>query len=64
MKTSGKVNLSIFNTLGSSHTVLVDEIQDKGIHTVTFDLQHLPKGVHIIRLNRDGDMQSEKLLKQ
>jgi hypothetical protein len=60
----GKVNLSIFNTLGNNHSVLIDEVQSEGIHTATFDMQNLPKGIHIIRLNRNGISSTEKLLKQ
>jgi beta-glucosidase len=64
LKQAGKVNLSIFNTLGSSPTVLVNEMQSEGIHTTTFDMHNLPKGIHIMRVNRDGNIHTEKLLKQ
>jgi beta-glucosidase len=64
LKRSGKVNLSIINTLGNSQTVLVNETQEEGVHTTTFDMHNLPKGVHIMRLNRDGNIRTEKLLKQ
>jgi beta-glucosidase len=64
LKREGKVNLSIFNTLGNNHAVLIDEVQAEGVHTATFDMQNLPKGVHIIRLNRNGSIRTDKLLKE
>jgi beta-glucosidase len=64
LKKEGKVNLSIINTLGNSQAVLIDEVQSEGIHSKTFDMQNLPKGIHIIRLNRNGSIHTEKLLKQ
>jgi hypothetical protein len=64
LKKEGKVNLSIINTLGNSHDVLIDEVQSEGMHSKTFDMQNLPKGIHIIRLNRNGITRTEKLLKQ
>jgi hypothetical protein len=44
--------------------VLVNEMQSEGIHTTTFDMHNLPKGIHIMRVNRDGNIHTEKLLKQ
>jgi beta-glucosidase-like glycosyl hydrolase len=64
LKNRGNVNLSITNALGSKEAVLIDEDQEAGLHTSTFDAQQLSKGIHIIRLKSNDGMRTTKLLRQ
>jgi hypothetical protein len=64
LKKEGHVNISLFNTLGNSTEVLLNETQPAGIHSQTFNVQNLPKGIHILRVNGNGHISTKKLLKQ
>ena len=48
------VRLTVFDMLGREVTVLVDEQQDGGIHTVDFDARGVPPGVYVARLQADA----------
>ncbi|MDH7603953.1 MAG: T9SS type A sorting domain-containing protein [Melioribacter sp.] len=51
---STHVNIIIYNSLGQKITTLVDEIKNKGIHTVRFDGKNLPSGVYFCKLEVNG----------
>ena len=46
----GKVTLKVFDILGRELATLVDGVQLKGLHTVTFDGSMLSSGVYLCRL--------------
>lgn len=47
---AGLVKLSIFNLLGQEVKVLVDEIQEPGYKTISFDANNIPSGVYTYRI--------------
>ncbi|HOY32114.1 MAG TPA: hypothetical protein PKW80_09565 [Bacteroidales bacterium] len=51
---SGSVKLKVFNTLGEMVTVLVDEHQNSGRHTVAFSPEELPAGLYTFKLEFTG----------
>lgn len=53
---SGHVQLEVFNVLGQRVAILVDEQQQAGFHTVTFDGSDLASGVYFYRI-QSGDRQ-------
>jgi len=46
----GQVNLEVYNILGQTVSVLVDEFQSAGSHTVSFETVDLPSGIYFYRL--------------
>ena len=46
-----QVRLEVFDLLGRSIQLLVDDQQPAGLHAVTFDGSHLPNGTYIYRLS-------------
>ncbi len=45
-----KATLRVFNILGQEVATLVNEVQNAGQHTVSFDASHLASGVYLYRL--------------
>jgi hypothetical protein len=64
VKKAGVVKLSVYNSISHETIVLVNEHLSAGKHEISFLTNRLPKGVHIIRMETDGKLTSEKLIKQ
>jgi len=45
-----KVNISVFNILGQEVAVLVNEVQEAGYKTISFDASALPSGVYTYKI--------------
>jgi len=56
------VSLKIYNLLGQEVMTLVNDKQDAGYHSVSFDASRLPSGVYIYRLKAGSFIESKKLL--
>jgi len=59
---TGHVKLEVFNSLGQSVQVLVDDNRRAGYHTVTFDARELPSGVYLYTLSTATGIQTRKML--
>ncbi len=59
---SGQVNLKVYNMLGQTVQVLVDELRSSGSHSVTFDASSLSSGVYFYRLEFDGKALTNKMI--
>lgn len=55
----GQVSLIVFNLVGQVIKVLVDEYQEPGIRSISFDASNLPNGVYLYKL-RVNDFTSVK----
>lgn len=64
LEESTHVKLLVFDGIGKHHHTLIDDTQQAGNHTFTFDSQHLPKGVYIIKLHKHDGVVTQKLLKR
>ena len=47
---TSKVVIKVYDVLGKEVKTLANEVQDKGIHTVTFDASNLASGIYFYRL--------------
>jgi len=61
LKDRGRVTLVVYNVLGEVVSTLVDQIQEPGVHRVTFDASGLPTGVFFYRLRVNGFDQVRKM---
>jgi len=59
LKTDANVKLTVFNLVGQSVRVLVDEYQSAGDYEATFDATDLPAGIYLYKL-QVGDYSSVK----
>jgi len=59
---NGNVQLRIFNVVGQTVQVLVDEVRSQGNHSVTFDASGLSSGVYFYQLEFEGTIISNKML--
>jgi|GEM_PF-789466 len=59
---SNYVTLEIYNILGQSIRILVDDFQYEGNYKITFDASELPSGVYIYRLKSGNYSDSKKML--
>ncbi len=59
LKTDGRVKLTVFNLVGQSVQVIVDEYQTAGYHEYSFDASDLPSGIYLYKL-QVGDYSSVK----
>ncbi len=56
------INLRIYSTLGQEITTLVDEMQEPGFKSVTFDASSIPSGMYFYRLTAGNWSDTKKLL--
>jgi hypothetical protein len=59
---AGDVNLKIFNVLGQEVKSLVNQFQNAGTYTVTFDASSLTSGVYFYSLSTDNFSQVKKMM--
>lgn len=59
LKADAKVKLTVYNLVGQSVAVVVDEYQSAGDHEYSFDANDLPAGVYLYKL-QVGDYSSVK----
>ena len=59
---NGHVQLKIYNTLGQTVQVLVDELKNAGNHTAIFDASSLSSGVYIYQIEYEGEILSKKMI--
>lgn len=60
--TSGNVKLKVYNVVGQTVQVLVDEVRNQGLHSVTFDASNLSSGVYFYQLEFGGNIISNKMI--
>ena len=60
--TNGLVTLKIFNVLGQEVKTLVNNVQNAGLHTVSFNASSLASGVYIYRLSSGNFVGVKKML--
>lgn len=58
---ASQVRLEIFNILGQSVEVLVDERLSAGIHQVTYEASSNPSGVYFYRLTHNDGVETKKM---
>ena len=56
------VSLKIYNILGREINILVNEFQEKGMHTIKYDAKNLVSGIYIYRLQSGASVISGKML--
>ena len=59
LKADAKVKLTVYNLVGQSVAVVVDDYQSEGYHEYSFDASDLPAGVYLYKL-QVGDFSSVK----
>jgi len=57
---AGKVNVSVFNTLGQKVSVLIDEKKKAGEHELTWNARDLASGIYYIILKTQGEQRVRK----
>tara|TARA_R100000908_G_scaffold65083_1_gene51681 strand:- start:6655 stop:10431 length:3777 start_codon:yes stop_codon:yes gene_type:complete len=62
LPSSGAVQLEVFNLLGQSVHVLVDETMRQGVHVARFDASDLSSGVYFYQLKFDGTVLSKRMV--
>jgi hypothetical protein len=62
LSVSGHVTLKVYDILGREVTTIVNESQNPGIHSATFDASRLASGVYFYRLTAPGVNQVKKML--
>lgn len=61
---AGNVKLEVFNILGQSVMVLLDENMVAGTHTVLFDAGQLPSGVYLYQCRMNDRLEMKKMILQ
>lgn len=59
---SEQVSLRVYDTLGRTVAVLIDQRMDAGSHTVNFDASNLASGVYIYRIEASDFTSTQKML--
>ncbi|TAK59456.1 MAG: T9SS type A sorting domain-containing protein, partial [Bacteroidetes bacterium] len=65
LSVNSQVSLKVYNILGNEVVTLVDEMQDAGYKSITFDANELPSGIYYYRLQAGtfSDMKKVLLIK-
>lgn len=61
LKDKGNVSLVVYNILGEEVALLIDEVQEAGIHHTTFNARSLSSGVYFYRLRVNDFDQVRKM---
>ncbi len=56
------VTLKVYDVIGQEVATLVNEMQDAGYKSVTWDASNVPSGIYLLRLNAGGFVEVKKLL--
>lgn len=59
---NGFVSLKVYDALGNERTVLVNEKQNSGFHTVDYNTKNLASGVYSYRLTFNGQVITNKMV--
>lgn len=59
---SGKVSLKVFDVLGREIKTIVDEIQQAGNHSVSFNGGNIPSGIYFYQLNSNNETLIKKMI--
>ena len=59
---AGPVRLDVFDVLGRTVTVLVDDVRAAGTHTATLDARHLPSGLYLYRLQAGSTVLARRMV--
>jgi hypothetical protein len=59
---AGQVELTVFNLLGKEVASLANEVQEAGVHNVTFDASNLTSGVYFYTLRTEGQTFTNKMM--
>ena len=59
---AGLAKLTVYNVMGQTLAVLVNEVLDAGLHHAYFDGTRLPSGLYIYRLEAGGQSTQQKML--
>jgi len=62
LKNKGFVQLEVYNVLGQKVVELVNSVQNKGIHNVTFNGSHLSSGIYFYKIQSNGFTDVKKML--
>jgi len=62
LPTDGHVSLTVFDPIGRTVAMLVNEVKSAGIYAVEFDASALPNGMYIARLACGGKQSMRKML--
>ncbi len=62
IKASGNVKISVFDVLGQNISVLVNEVQNAGEHSVTWDASGYPSGVYFYKLESGTFTANKKMI--
>jgi hypothetical protein len=62
IKASGNVKISVYDILGENISVLLDEVQNAGEHSVTWDASGYPSGVYFYKLESGSFTSNKKMI--
>jgi hypothetical protein len=57
------VNISIYDMIGRKVSTLVDEVKDKGEHSIKYNAEELRSGIYFVRLSSNNDSEVVKFVK-
>lgn len=61
---AAKVQASVYNLSGQRVAIITDDYLLQGTHTLPFNAETLPKGMYLLELSIDGNVQTSKLIVQ
>jgi hypothetical protein len=59
---SGRIQLSVFNSIGQEVELLINDDLTAGEHQITFNADHLPSGVYFYKLQADQYVNVKKMI--